>query len=593
MAFLILMKSPPGATEPQTYSLDMGGKPQLVIGRQKEQSGAHTPADIVIDDGKMSVSREHIIITCVNNTYYIKLKGRNPTFLNAQKLEPDMPARPLKNEDRLKICDFLFRFQDEKPRPKLTAEFLGGLPDPPEDPETGEVTTIQHSVNRASASEFLDVAPSERLRALLDISTKLASTLELDKLLPEIIKALFSIFKQADRAFVIQFDEMGRLYAKNFESRRRDTDDRFSKTIVRKCLTEMRGFLSEDASSDAALGSSASIAEFRIRSFMVVPLATTDGKALGALQLDTQDFGKKFREDDLKLLTVVANFASVAVEKANVHLALVDREKQVREMELARKVQLGFLPQHFPQLVGYDFMAYYNAAQTIGGDYYDFISLPDGRIAILLGDVAGKGVPASLLMAKLSAEARFCMVTQHDPAKAISLLNNNLFRGGIGDRFVTLAAMVLDPSTNTVTVVNAGHMTPLRYRNEGHVFGECVDEGVTGLPLGVMEGFEYESRVLPLEIGESLVVFTDGVTDAMNPAGVTFEMEGVYEAVKSDSVHTPVLVPKTIGERIVKAVQKHANGRAQNDDIAMVCFGRLEGGSSPSGTGTATNLNSR
>src|SRR5262249_4495613 len=157
--------------------------------------------------------------------------------------------------------------------------------------------------------------------------------------------------------------------------------------------------LSEDASSDASLGPAASIAEFKIRSVMCVPLATSDGKALGAIQLDTQEKAKKFVTDDLNLLAIVANLAAVAIEKARLHEDLLVRETEQKEIELARKVQLGFLPQNLPEVPGYEFYSHYSPAQTVGGDYYDFVLLPGGRVGIVLGDVAGKGVPAALLVA--------------------------------------------------------------------------------------------------------------------------------------------------------------------------------------------------
>jgi len=591
MPSLILIKAPAGSKDAQSFSLDMAGRPKLVIGRQKDRVGTTIPADIVLDDGKQSVSRQHAVITEVNGTFYLQNVSRNGTLLNNKQLPVNDPPKPLKNEDRISIMGFLLRFDDGRPaKSALPTAFLQDLPDPDEEPSSGDATTIRHTASRNAAQEFLEAAPSERLRALLEISTKLASTLELDKLLPEITDILFSVFKQADRAFVIQIDDAGRLYAKVFKSRRQNTDDQFSRTIIRKCLAEMKGYLSEDASSDSALGAAQSIAEFRIRSVMCVPLATTEGKPLGAIQLDTQDIGKHFSSDDLKLLSVVANFAAVALEKATVHLMLVDREKQQREIELAKQVQLGFLPKNFPIVPGYDFMAFYNAAQTIGGDYYDFIVMPDGRVAVLLGDVAGKGVPAALLMAKLSAEAKFCILTQPTPAKAISLLNNNLVNGGIGDRFVTLIALVLDPTAHTVTVVNAGHITPLRYCCSSLKFEQCVSDDLTGLPLGVYEGYEYEEIVLSVNVGDTLTVFTDGVTDSMNHTEVTFEMEGVQNALRPNNQLLAGLTPKSLGERLVQAVRGHASGRAQNDDIAIVCVGRVEDATAPDGPKTATSL---
>src|SRR4030095_6382105 len=138
----------------------------------------------------------------------------------------------------------------------------------------------------------------------------------------------------------------------------------------------------------------------------------------------------------------------------------VEREKQQKEIELARKVQLGFLPQTLPDVLGYEFFSHYSPALTGGGDYYDFIALPGGRVAVVLGDVAGKGVPAALLVAKLSSEVRFCLLTERDPARAVALLNDEMIRGGLEElsgQFITLSLMVLDPAAHQVTVVSAGH----------------------------------------------------------------------------------------------------------------------------------------
>jgi serine phosphatase RsbU (regulator of sigma subunit) len=318
-----------------------------------------------------------------------------------------------------------------------------------------------------------------------------------------------------------------------------------------------------------------SVAEFRIRSVMCAPLVTTDGKPLGAIQLDTQDITKKFREDDLKLLTIVSHLASVAVEKAQVIAALVVREKAQRDLELGKQVQLGFLPRKAPDVPGYEFFGFYSAAQTIGGDYYDYIHMPGGRVAVVLGDVAGKGVPAAMLMAKLSAEARYCLLSEPRPDRAISLLSDQLVRGGIGDRFVTLAAMVLNPVEHTFTLVNAGHQTPLRYCPKAKTFTLSVAEDVGGLPLGLMEGFEYQMISARLEYGETIAVFTDGVTDAASPDGVLFDLDGVH-AVATDPEVALNPRPRVIGERLAAAVRKHANGAPQSDDIALVCFGRVE-----------------
>jgi serine phosphatase RsbU (regulator of sigma subunit) len=582
MPSLILIKSPGGTVAPQTFPLTFPGKPQLVIGRQKDRTPTSEPADIVIDDGKMSVSRHHIAVSVAGGQFYVQDLSRNGSLLGNKPLSKVAPM-PIKDGDTLKICDFLFRFVDERKgdKAKLPSHMVPNLPDPADEPST-EMTTVQHTVNRTAAQEFLELQPTERLRALLDISTTLSRAIDLEHLLPSLVDAVFATFKQADRCFIIQLDDAGRPYTKVVKARRGGTDHRFSRTLLNRCLDSMQSYLIKDASTVEGLGSAQSIAEFRIRSVMCAPLATADGKPLGAILMDTQDISKSFSEEDLKLLTIVANLASVAVEKAHMVTALLRQEKTEGEIELAKQVQLGFLPQNEPVVPGYEFFGFYSAAQTVGGDYYDYISLPDGRLAVVLGDVAGKGVPASLLMAKLSAEARFCMLTQPDLAKAVSLLSNQLIKGGIGDRYVTLVALVLDPVTHEVTFVNAGHMMPLRYCPAAVGVSDCDGDDSSGIPLGIQENFEYTSVRVTLEPGQSLTVFTDGVTDAMNPLEVMFdEVDGVRAAVATDAADGGDLGPRELGKKIVAAVRKHAAGRPQNDDIALVTFGRVDGPSGP------------
>lgn len=558
MPSLILIKSPGGSATGQTFPLN-GGE-LFVIGRDAEQ------CQIVIPNS--AVSRKHAQIVRNGAKYLIEdLGSRNGTIVNNNKV-----AGPtsLKNEDRVKICDFLFRFHDEAVSPHTAVVTRSHE----EEGEHEGLTTVQASrtAGGGAQQQLLEVQTADRLRAILEVSGGLSKTLELDPLLTQIADTLFRTFRQADRCFVILLDETGRMIPRVVKARRPATneDHRFSKTIIRNCLETMSSYLSEDASAEAGLASQ-SIAEFRIRSVMCAPLAAADGKKLGAIQLDTQDARQKFNKEDLDLLTIVANLSSVALENAHMHAEQVDREKERKEVEVARAVQVGFLPKTFPDLPGYEFFAFYSPAQSVGGDYYDFITLPHGRVAIVLGDVAGKGVAAALLMAKLSAEVRYCMLTEPDPARAVTLLNDQLLRGGIGDRFVTLAVQVLDPAAHQVTIVNAGHINPMKLTAKGE-FTEVISNAESGLPVGLTPGFPYQAKILPLEVGDTLLVFTDGVTDSESPALVRFQTSGIVRAVQADlTAHRP----QAVGDRLVKAVHRHAAGHPQSDDIALVCFGRV------------------
>jgi phosphoserine phosphatase RsbU/P len=256
------------------------------------------------------------------------------------------------------------------------------------------------------------------------------------------------------------------------------------------------------------------------------------------------------------------------LEEYSRHLELA-RERLKLDLELARGVQHSFLPLRLLEVPGYEFFAHYESAYEIGGDYYDFILLPQGRVGILLGDVAGKGVVAALLMAKLSANAKFCMLTEPDLATAVTKLNTLMIQSGIADRFVTLVAAVLDPSNHTVTLVNAGHPSPLIYHRASRKVEEAIGTAMAGLPLGVMDGFEYASCRVSLEPGDSILAFTDGVTEAMDGQDRQLQTKGLYAAVQGEAYSA-----RELGEQVVKVVKQFAGGRSQHDDIALVGFGR-------------------
>jgi serine phosphatase RsbU (regulator of sigma subunit) len=293
------------------------------------------------------------------------------------------------------------------------------------------------------------------------------------------------------------------------------------------------------------------------------------GKSFGVIQLDTQDRHKKFNAEDLKLLMAVAGQAAIALENAKLHDSLVARAGLERDLRLAHQVQMSFLPKRPPHQPGYEFFAHYESAQEVGGDYYDFIPLPGPRLGIAIGDVAGKGVPAALLMAKVSSDARFCMLTENGPAEAVYQLNALMQEAGMLDRFVTLAVALLDPSAHRVTFVNAGHLPPLIYRASTGKVEEGVSRDSGGFPLGVADGIPYEAIGVDLEPGDSVALFTDGITEAKNKQEAEFSWEGARAVLNAGPPN-----PSAMGQRLVAAVKQHALGCKQHDDITVVCFGR-------------------
>jgi serine phosphatase RsbU (regulator of sigma subunit) len=561
-AKLQILKGPQGVSLGSFVPLTTG---KMIFGRNPD-------CHIVIPAS--SVSRDHAHIVFVNGKYYIEDQGsRNGTHINEVRL-PEKSRRELKDNDCIKICDFEARFTEaESARKPLPKELLRDS-DPENEEEHGS-TTVEATMMHNS-SILLDRHPTEKINALLEISTSLNKTLKLDELLPKIADSLFVLFKQADRCFIILVEDgSARLMPKVVKTRRQqdEANARFSKTIIRKCVDQKTLVLSNNAEGDRALMSQ-SVVDFRIRSVMCVPMvSSTTGKVLGVIQLDTQDRSKKFTQDDLNLLLGVSNQSTIALENARLHEEAKVAATIAHDLELASKVQRLFLPAHLPEVPGYEFFAYYEPAKMVGGDYYGFVPLGLGRMAISLGDVAGKGAAAALLMAKLSSDVRYCLISEPDVTRAIALLNEQVYRSaGQLDRFVTLASAVLDTARGEITLVNAGQETPLLYRGST---GEVVEAHVKekgGLPMGVMDGQTYEAMTVSLAPGDTLVMFSDGVSDAMNIRDEKFKPPRIISALKTDGPRTP----RSLGERVIKAVKQHAGTREQNDDITLVCVGRLQ-----------------
>jgi serine phosphatase RsbU (regulator of sigma subunit) len=539
---------------------------QVLLDQERMVLGRNPDCHVVIP--VTSVSREHAQILRVGAQFFIEdLQSRNKTFVNNEEVTPPQ-RRLLKHNDKIRICDFQAVFHDAlKPLPaELTRD------EEEESEEDAGSSTVEATMLHNS-SLLYDSHPSEKLRNLIEISGNLNKTLELDRLMPKIVDSLFQLFKQADRCFIILVEEGGsRMMPKVIKTRRPQDEPnaRFSKTIVRQAVESKQAFLSNNADSGKQ-ALSQSVVDFRIRSVMCVPLIGTDGNAFGVIQLDTQDRSKKFVQDDLNLLMGVANQASIALENAKLYKDIQVRAQRDRDLHLAEEVQRGFLPRDLPSVPGYEFFAHYSPASEVGGDYYGFVPLGLKRLAFSVGDVAGKGVPAALLMAKLSSDVRYCLLSEAELTKAVAKLNELVHQSaGQMDRFITLAAAILDAENHTITIVNAGHVMPLLFRGATGVLEDAMPKEAGGLPMGIMEGQAYDAHRLVLAPGDCLLLFSDGVEDAVSVRGDRFTMKGVHAALKGEGARNA----KGLGERIVKAVKLHAAGRSQADDITMMCVGR-------------------
>jgi serine phosphatase RsbU (regulator of sigma subunit)/pSer/pThr/pTyr-binding forkhead associated (FHA) protein len=545
---------------------------RTIIGRSPEH------CHIVLDPN--GVSRRHAEIQRKGEDYFVAdLNSRNQTKVNNTKLVPGSEHR-LKPGDRINICDVEFLFYHRLPAetdPNENGEIV--IVEGADSADAPHLHTLDASRSSAMASM---VKPEVKLKAILEIARNLSTELKIDTVAPRILDSLMELFPQAERLFLILVDpQTKRLVRKAFRCRpgRRPhfaasiPDDEaqlsISRSIVNHVLVQKKAVLSQDASMDKNLPTSASIADLKIRSVMCVPLLTPDGQALGILQLDTSD-RKQFHQEDLDVLTAVASQAAIAIQNAALHESMLERERLDRDLKLAEQVQKRFLPQSVPRIAGFEFFAHYDPAYEVGGDYYDFVQLPGNRCAVAVGDVSGKGVAAALMMAKFSGDTRYCILTENSPSAAANELNHLLFAAGIDEKFITLSLGILDVERRTLALSSAGH-PPIMIRRVAGGRVEEVGEEIAGFPLGIIPGSDYKLQEVTLQTGDVAVVYSDGVTDARNLR------EELYHTRENPRLFRRLAEtpggPETVGRAIIQDIREYSAGHVQVDDITLICFG--------------------
>ena len=432
--------------------------------------------------------------------------------------------------------------------------------------ESGTVVTKLDS--RVFAPDRLDVNADVKLRALLEIARSLGSSLECDIVLGRILDSLFRVFPQAHRGYVLLADDPAgpiRTGAARHRGNPGDTISPIDSTLARRVMADGVAFCSGERADEEA-------DEVMIfddsRSVMCAPLVSPNHAALGVVQIESVEPNHRFRHQDLDVLASVAFLAGQAVENSRLHRMQLDLESRRRQMDLAANVQQRFLPQEPPKLAGYDFCHHYRAADFVAGDYFDYIELPDGRLAFAQGDVCGKGMAAALLMAHLCSDVRSSLLATSQPAAAMGRLNKHLARTLPPGSFVTLVLGVIDPRDHSLTLVNAAHMPPLRRSAAGEVGQLGAEEA--RLPLGADSDTEYVECVVELAPGDMIVCYTDGVSDAQNRAGQFYGADTIERLVKAGAENASSLL-----RCIIDDVSKFVAEQPQTDDVCLICWRRV------------------
>ncbi len=510
--------------------------------------------DLFIDD--IRISRPHARIQRLADGSYelMDLDSQNGTHLGGKKLAPFQPVR-LRNGDRIKIVEYELIFHQPGP-----------VVHEPQD----DGTTVVGSLHDLSSDHLVKRSkhPAEALKAILEVVRALGGGADLGEVLSRALDGLMDVFPQAERGFIVMAEDDGSFPLAAYRRRQgRTSAPTLSRTIQDRVLREGEAVLIKDITVDKILVDEGSLVS-TIRSAICVPLRSHECKTIGMVQLDRLGDSEHFQEQDLDLLAALA--LPIGVVVVNDRLL-----KEQASWAAAREIQRALLPRDQPQIPGYTFWECYRPAQVVGGDLYDYLPVEEAgsssngkeRWAVTRGDVAGMGMPAALVMAGICPEVRHLVRAGVPPVDVLSHVNRHVYDTGVAGRFVTLVITMIDSRLHELTVATAGHPHAL-IRRAGGLVEEIGCDG-TGLPLGVSLDATYRATQVPLQPGDVVVLFSDGVTDAMDQKGQCFGLD----RLRINLAEAPTGVAG-VGESILAAVRDHFAGRSQFDDITIVCFGR-------------------
>jgi sigma-B regulation protein RsbU (phosphoserine phosphatase) len=413
----------------------------------------------------------------------------------------------------------------------------------------------------------LTLAELEKLQRLIEAAKTVNSTLDLDKLLTIILDTALEVV-HCDRGTIYLVDE-----------KRRELKSKVLKgmEIIEIRLPIGKGIAGYVAATGDVLNIDDAYLDprfhpeidsrsgYRTANILCVPMKNKGGTIIGVLQLLNKR-GGLFSKDDAGFIEALSVHAAIAIENARLYEQ--ERQKLALEKEIhaARNVQMSLLPQTSPSIPGYEIVGRSISAKVVSGDYFDFIPAGENRTAICVGDVTGKGLPAALLMANLQAILRSQIMLRALPRKTMVRSNKLLYQSTSTEKFVTLFYSILDSKKHLLSYTNAGHEYPIMVRNNGSV--ELLAIG--GTVLGIVDDYAYEDATIAIEPGDTLVMYSDGISEAVNHDEVQFGKEVLERIIQSNRQQSA----DVLLNRIVESVQSHVGSTPQMDDITIVVVKR-------------------
>jgi phosphoserine phosphatase RsbU/P len=413
-----------------------------------------------------------------------------------------------------------------------------------------------------------ELSTIDKLRMLLDITKKISRSLDLQEVLNLVMDTLDSLIPyDAAGIFVLQCrgDECE---FKSEAVRGYDIDElsdlhlKLGEGFIGSVALSAQPMISPDVRNDPVYIN----ARDKTRSEMVAPIISND-EVIGVFDLESDQLNA-YSEDDLEVLMMLASQVAIIIEKVMLHEQLIEKKRLEGQLEVARQVQLELLPPHDPEIAGYDISAYNFPTEEVSGDYYDWVKIFDDQIAIVIADVAGKGVPAAILMAFLRASLRAASHIGYATHISMAKVNYLLWESIERNQFVTAFYGILDALKGTLAYSNAGHNPALLLNAAGT--SRFIDKGEQ--PLGMFRETRYHEYYLEFEPGDVLVLYTDGATEASSPSGEEFGRERLAQAVK-DNYDKPA---REMIASLQLAVLEWTDNAGANDDVTFFVIKALK-----------------
>ncbi|MCP3871800.1 MAG: SpoIIE family protein phosphatase [Desulfobacteraceae bacterium] len=415
------------------------------------------------------------------------------------------------------------------------------------------------------------ISKVERLSSCIEIANLINSELSIGRLLTKVMESTKKAFNSDAVSLLLLDEKTGDL---TFQIALGDVGDEIKELYRLKKGEGIAGLVSQDGTplnlTDVYDHPKFSPdydkkTNYRTRAMLCAPLKVR-GKIIGVIQVINKLVEPfVFTSEELEMLITISSSAAVAIDTAQMHKFILQRETLERDLQLARDVQQSFLPNELPIVKKHRFAALNQPALEIGGDFYNFFKLPANKLGIVLGDVSGKGISASLFMARLTSDFQYYTLLYPEPEQLLTQINNVLCARAKRGMFVTLVYLLLDPEENRVRIANAGHMSPIYTDEDGlRLLGH---DNKKGPPLGIIPDVEFTQETFELEENSNITLFTDGVIEAKNSVGDLYGDKRLLKVIESQP-NDPDLIIK----EITRSVDRYATTEGRSDDLTLLVF---------------------